>query len=89
MAWRLRYWRGTFRMQETIIGEATQSEVTSLLEKLAAKQMTDEMQHPAVGDTSIKEPPEIRSNRKGTLIWTTGKDFHYTAEWVKGTVRRR
>lgn len=78
MAWRLTYWRGTIPLRVTTVEDATRDEVASLLRKLAADQLDLEYLR-ASADTP--QSPVIRSNRSGTMLWTTGKDFHYTAEW--------
>lgn len=79
MSWRISYWRGSARVRSSTIEDATQDEVASLLERLAAKQFDHEYLRASEADTP--ENPEVRSNRSGTMIWTTGTDFHYTAEW--------
>jgi hypothetical protein len=79
MAWRITYWRGTIPIRVSTVQEATAVEIESLLQKLAAKQLNLEYLGASTADNS--ETPQIRSNRSGTMFWTIGKDFHYTAEW--------
>ena len=66
------------RLRTTVIEDLTQDEVASHLRRLATKQ-SDLEYLPSESDTP--ENVEIRSNRNGTMLWTTGRDFHYTAEW--------
>lgn len=80
MSWRIGHWRGSERFQVTTIENATQDEVEVVLRSLAANQFDPEYLHASEG---VMPPiPEIRSNREGTMLWTTGKDLHYTAEWI-------
>ena len=79
MAWRITYWRGTTPIRVTKVEEATQDEIESLLRNLAARQL--DLEYLRASDTDKPEDPTIRSNRDGTMFWTTGRDFHYTAEW--------
>jgi hypothetical protein len=67
------------RLRTTAIDDFTQDEVASHLRRLATKQ-SDLEYLPSESDTP--ENVEIRSNRNGTMLWTTGRDFHYTGEWV-------
>jgi hypothetical protein len=78
MAWRITYWRGATALRVTTIEDATKEEVASSLCRLAADQLDLECLRTSEDDTP--ESPEIRSNRSGTMLWTTGRDFHYTAE---------
>ena len=87
MSWRISYWRGSARVRSTTIEDATLHEIASLLERLAAKQFDHE--YLRASETDTPRSPEIRSNRDGTRIWTTGKDFHYTAEWNYGDDKKR
>ena len=80
MTWRISYWRGSARVRSTTIEDATQDEIASQLERLAAKQFDHE--YLRAPETDTPRSPEIRSNRTGTMLWTTGSDFHYTAEWL-------
>ena len=82
MAWRITYWRGATPLRVSTVDDATQDEVASLLRKLAANQLDLEYLPASQADTP--ESPEIRSSRSGTMLWTTGRDFHYTAEWFLG-----
>jgi hypothetical protein len=84
MAWRVTYWRGTYSLRVRMIEEATQDEIASLLQKLAANQLELEYLRASGDDPDRPQTPDIRSNRSGTMLWTTGKDFHYTAEWFGG-----
>ena len=63
----------------TTLDAATREEAASYLWVLAAKQF--DMEYLRASEADSPENPKIRSNRDGTRIWTTGKDFHYTAEW--------
>ena len=78
MSWRISYWRKSTRVRTTAIDDLTQDEVESHLRRLVTKQSNLEYL-PSESDTP--ENVEIRSNRSGTMHWTTGRDFHYTAEW--------
>jgi len=49
------------------------------LRNLASKHFDLEYLRASEADTS--ESPEVRSNRGGTMLWTTGTDFYYTADW--------
>ena len=82
MSWRIGYWRGSVRIRTTTLEAATQDEAASYLRVLAANQLDLEYLRASEADTP--ENPEIRSNRDGTRLWTTGKDFHYTAELFAG-----
>ena len=82
MSWRIGYWRGSVRIRTTTLEAATQDEAASYLRVLAANQFDLEYLRASEADTP--ENPEIRSNRDSTKFWTTGKDFHYTAEWSVG-----
>jgi hypothetical protein len=82
MSWRIAYWRGSTRLRSSIVEDATQDGVASLLRSLAAKQL--DHKYLRASETDPPECPEIRSNRNGTRVWTTGRDFHYTAEWFSG-----
>ena len=80
MAWRISYSRGAARIRVRTIEDATQDEVAALLRKLAANQF--ELEYLGASDTSDRpKRPEVRANRNGTMFWTTGNDFHYTADW--------
>jgi hypothetical protein len=85
MAWHITYWRGTTPLRVTTVADATQDEVASLLRKLAANQLELECLQASGKNTDGPESPEIRSNRTGTTLWTTGQHFHYTAEWFLGS----
>jgi hypothetical protein len=87
MSWRISYWRGSARVRSSTIEDAVQDDVASLLERLAAKQFDHEYLRASESDTP--KSPEIRSNRSGTMLWTTGTDFHYTAEWFSGGNRHK
>ena len=78
MSWRISYWRKSTRVRTITIDDSTQDEVASHLRRLASKQ-SDLEYLPSKADAP--ENVEIRSNRNGTMLWTTGRDFHYTAEW--------
>ena len=80
MGWRISYWRGSTRLRVTTVENATPDDVKSILRRLAAKQLDLEYLRASQADT-----PEVRSNRNGTMLWTAGKDFHYTAEWFGGS----
>jgi len=79
MSWRISYWRGSIRLRTTTIEDATQEEIESQLRSLATRQLDHEYLRASEADTP--ESPDVRSNRSGTLLWTTGSDVHYTAEW--------
>ena len=79
MSWRIAYWRGSIRLRSITVEDATQDEVASLLRSLAARQLDHEYLRASEADAP--ESPEVRSNRAGTMLWTTGTDFHYTADW--------
>jgi hypothetical protein len=79
MSWRIGYWRGSVRIRTTTLEAATQDEAASYLRILAANQL--DLGHLRASEADTPENPEIRSNREGTKLRTTGKDFHYTAEW--------
>ena len=82
MAWRMTYWRGATPLRVTTVEDATRDDVVSLLRKLAANQWDLEYLRASEADTP--QSVEIRANRSGTMLWTTGKDFHYIAEWFPG-----
>ena len=84
MAWRMTYWRGATPLRVTTVEDATRDDVVSLLRKLAANQLDLEYLQASGEDADAPESPEIRSNSAGTMLWTTGQDFHYTAEWFVG-----
>jgi len=87
MTWRIGYWRGSTRLRDTTVEDATQDDVESLLRRLAANHFDLEYLRASEADTP--DSPEIRSNRTGTMLWTTGRDFHYTAEWFSGVDSRK
>ena len=88
MSWRIAYWRGSTRVRVTTVDDATQDEVASRLRNLASKHFDLEYLRASEADTP--ESPEVRSNRSGTMLWTTGTDFHYTADWFSdGDSNRR
>jgi hypothetical protein len=90
MAWHITYWRGSTPLRVTTVEDAIQGEVASLLRKLAANQLELEYLRASEEDIDGPESPEIRSNRAGTTLWTTGQHFHYTAEWfLSGANRKR
>jgi hypothetical protein len=70
------------RLRTTIVEHGTQDEVASRLRALAANHLDLEYLRASEADTP--ESPEVRSNQTRTLLWTTGRDFHYTAEWFTG-----
>ena len=84
MAWRITYWRGSTPLRVIIVEDATQDEVISLLRKLAANQLELEYLQAPEEDSDEPSSPHIRTNRTGTMLWTTGQDFHYTAAWFLG-----
>lgn len=67
------------RLRVTTVEDATRDEVESILQRLAAKQL--DLEYLRASQAKTPESPEVRSNRNGTMLWTAGKDFHYTAEW--------
>ena len=79
MSWRIGYWRGSVRLRTTTLEAATRDEAASYLRVLAANQM--DLEYLRASDADEPENPEIHSTRDGTTLWTTGKEFHYTAEW--------
>jgi hypothetical protein len=86
MSWRIAYWRGSTRLRTATVDDASSDEVAARLRGLASKQLELEYLRASAGDTL--EDPEIRSNRTGTKLWTTGREFHYTAEWFSGGDKR-
>jgi hypothetical protein len=85
MAWRIRYWHGNSLIREQTIARATREEVATMLEQLASKrfELDDSQRASEVDSPNLRiEDTGVRSNRAGTILWTTGKDFHYTAEWL-------
>jgi hypothetical protein len=82
MSWRIGYWRGSVRIRTTTLENATPDEAASYLRVLAAKQL--DLDYLLASEVDSPKTPELRSNRDGTMLWTTGKDFHYTAEWFVG-----
>ena len=80
MSWRIGYWRRSIRIRTTTLEAATQDEAASYLRVLAANQL--DLEYLRSSEADAPKNPEIRSNRDGTMFWTTGRDFHYTAEWV-------
>lgn len=88
MSRRISYWRGSTRLRVTTVEDATQDEVASFLQRLAAKQL--ELDYLRASEADTPESPEIRTNRHGAKLWTIGKDFHYTVEWfASGTPTSR
>ena len=77
MSWRIGHWRGSERFQVTIIENANQDEIEAVLRSLAVDQFDPE--YPRASDGIMPPVPEIRVNRDGTMLWTTGKALHYTA----------
>lgn len=82
MSWRIGYWRGSVRLRTTTLEDATQDEAASYLRVLVANQL--DLEYLRASEVDTPENPEIRSNRDGTMLWTTGKAFHYTAECLLG-----
>jgi hypothetical protein len=61
-----------------------------LLRKVAANQLELEYLRAPEEDSDEPSSPDIRTNRSGTMLWTTGQDFHYTAEWfLRGASNKR
>jgi len=81
MSWRIGYWRESVRIRTTTRG-GVQDEAASYMRVLSANQLDLEYLRASEADTP--KNPEIRSNRDGTRLWTTRKDFHNTAEWFAG-----
>jgi hypothetical protein len=79
MSWRISYWRGSIRLRTTTVEDATQNEIESQLRSLASRHLDHDYLRASEADTP--QSPEVHSNRSGTMLWTTGTDFHYTAEW--------
>jgi hypothetical protein len=79
MSWRIAYWRGSIRVRVTTVEDVSQDEVAARLRSLASKHYDLEYLRASEADTP--ERPEVHSNRAGTMLWTTGTDFHYTADW--------
>jgi hypothetical protein len=78
------------RLRTTTVEDGTQKEVASMLRDLAARQFDHEYLRASGADAP--ETPVVRSNRAGTMLWTTGKKFHYTADWISdddGSRRKR
>jgi hypothetical protein len=80
MSWRIAYWRGSTRVRVTTVEDVSQDEVAARLRNLASKHL--DLEYLRASEVDKPESPEIRSNRAGTKLWTTGRDFHYTAERV-------
>lgn len=78
MSWRIGYWRGSTCLRDTTVENATQDDAESLLRRLATNHFDLEYLRASEADTP--DSPEIHSNRTGTMLWTTGRDFHYTAD---------
>jgi len=89
MPW-LTYWRGNTRVREMTIEAGSETEITGMLEQLAIRQMdldaSDSSQHAANLDQDVLK---VRTNRSGTMLWTTGRAFHYTAEWYLRSPRKQ
>ena len=81
MGWRLEYWRGSVRLRTTTIDDIPHAEVAAYLSALVSEQLDREYLRAYKADTPHQ--PVIRTNRNGTKLWTTGKDFHYTAQWFR------
>jgi hypothetical protein len=87
MSWRIGYWRGSDRIRTTTLEDATQDEAASYMRVLAANHL--DLEYLSASEAETPDNPEIRSNRDGTRLWTTGKDFHYTAEWFLDDALKR
>jgi hypothetical protein len=70
----------------TTVDDVSQEEVAARLRSLASKHL--DLEYLRASEVDTPENPEIRSNRTGTKLWTTGRDFHYTAEWFSGDDKR-
>ena len=84
MAWRIIRWLGSTKVsEETIQTPASRQDMTRMLARLAVEHSRAAVQHPAAGEApeSGDGDAAVRSNRDGSMLWTTGKD-HYTAERV-------
>ena len=73
-----------------MIEEASEAEITAKLEQLAIHHVDldarETVEHAASLD---KEAITVRTNRSGSMLWTTGTAFHYTAEWYLRGPRKR
>ena len=78
MPWRITYWRGTTRLRE-MIKEGSKSQNAAMLEKLIIQQPDFD-----IGNTGAVKINQftafVRVNHTGSMLWTTGKDYHYVAE---------
>ena len=78
MSWKIAYWRGSTRVRMTTVEDISQDEVAARLRNLASN---FDLEYLRASEADTPESPDVRSNRSGTLLWTTGSDVHYTAEW--------
>lgn len=87
MPWHITYWHGSTRVRTTTIEESSETEITALLERLAIQQLDlDASESSEQASGAEQETFKVRTNRTGSMFWTTGKGFHYTAEWyVRGS----
>ena len=91
MPWRITYWRGSTRVREMTIEEGIESEIAAKLEQLAIQHVDLDTSEAAEHATSFDEDAvKVRSNRSGSMLWTTGREFHYTAElYLRGPRKRQ
>ena len=76
MAWRIARWQGTTKVSEYMIAlRVSRQEMSRMLVQLAAEHM------------STDREVTIRSNRRGTMLWTTEKGQHFTATHLPGFAR--
>ena len=83
MPWKIARWQGTTKVQEYTIDTLTsREEMTRKLEQLAAEHLQDAQSAHARGVINARDSHiTVRSNRDGTMLWTTDKD-HFIAKKV-------
>jgi hypothetical protein len=76
--WRIRYWHGWACVREQTVATASAAEITAMLQQLGSRHM----ERASTADPLNSDYSKVRSNFSETMLWTTGKDYHYTAEKV-------
>ena len=72
-----------------MIEEAGEAEITAKLEQLAIHHVDLDASETVEHAASLeKEAIRVRTNRSGSMLWTTGTAFHYTAERYVSPRRR-
>jgi hypothetical protein len=73
------------RIREQTVETGSEEEITAMLQRLGSQHI----ELASSAEPFKPEHTEIRSNRNGTMFWTTGTYHHYTAEKVSRFIHDR